>query len=271
MKTTLYDKNGNMIVAIESSNPVKSSEGFVDNFKQNWRFMSLWDSKIKNVARQLGFSVNSDDLKLYDYKQFYAARKSNKTLTAEQYIQELLNNKYNASALKKLKDEERDAKRKQERSLPPEIENVLKQRIENFANKALTITKSIINHVKTDANIKKYFNDGKSQNSDYSGLNYLDYICDIPTKEKIIDDIKYSVKMDLSRGKAIGDIKLDYIIYIVDMFQMREDWDDIYDNFGNEDLYDVFYNNIPKINANPYDIDFGGYGWESITATLYEK
>ena len=85
MKTTLYDKNGNMIVAIESSNPVKSSEGFVDNFKQNWRFMSLWDSKIKNVARQLGLSVNSDDLKLYDYKQFYAARKNNKTLTAEEY------------------------------------------------------------------------------------------------------------------------------------------------------------------------------------------
>ena len=99
----------------------------------------------------------------------------------------------------------------------------------------------------------------------------MDYICDVPTKEKIIDDIKYRVKMDLSRGKTINDIKLDYIIHIVDMYQMREDWDDIYDNFGNEDLYDIFYNNIPKINANPYDIDFGGYGWESITATLYEK
>lgn len=30
MKTTLYDKNGNMIVAIESSNPVKSSEDAFD-------------------------------------------------------------------------------------------------------------------------------------------------------------------------------------------------------------------------------------------------
>ena len=152
---TIKDPNGNIVCSVENVDPIRSEEGFVDNFKQNWRFMSLWDSKIKNVARQLGFSVNSEDLKLYDYKQFYAARKSNKTLTAEQYIQELLDNKYNKSALKKLKDEERAAERKQECSLPPEIENVLKQRIENFANKALMITKSIVNHVKTDANIKK--------------------------------------------------------------------------------------------------------------------
>ena len=78
------------------------------------------------------------------------------------------------------------------------------------------------------------------------------------------------IKYDLNNKKNVNDIKLDYIIYIVDMAEMRNDYDDIYDDIGDE-IYDIFEDNLPKINANPFDCEIGGLGWESISVTLSEK
>ena len=257
----------------------RSQEGFLDDFKENNKFLNLWEQKIYPVGKDLGFWYFKGDTyyeqySTVDYKAFYTDRKKDKTITAEKRIQWLLDNKYTKENAKKNKKEKQNKEREEKSKLPEDVEKALHSRIESLANKALLISKTLITAAKTNKEIKEILDKFKLENKEYSGLNYLKYIDKIPTKEEIIYDIKTSIKYDLKNGKSVNGIKLDYTIYIVNMESMREAYDDIYDDFSDDsgnDLYDIFYNNMPKINANPFDIEFGGLGWESICATLSEK
>ena len=257
--------------------PIHSSEGFLSNFKENNKFLNLWEQKIYPVGKELGLWAcydGADKYRIEDYKSFYTDRKKDPSITAEKRIQWLLDNKYSKEAISKFKKEKESKEREEKSKLPEDVEKALHSRIESLANKALLISKTLITAVKTNKEIKETLDKFKLENKEYSGLNYLKYIDKIPTKEEIIYDIKTSIKYDLKNGKSTNNIKLDYTIYIIDMASMREVYDDIYDDFSDDkgnDLYDIFYNNMPKINANPFDIEFGGLGWESICATLSEK
>lgn len=273
MKITISQENSS---PIEIEIPERSNEGFFGSMKENYRFMSLWDQKIYPIGSQLHFwnsRYNADKHKQKDYLEFVDLRKTDKTLTAEARIQWLISNRYTKDAAENVRKEADKERLRKESELPPEVENQLHARIEALANKAVTIAKTLITVAKTDKNIKDYFDRGKRQNSEYSSLNYLSYVEKIPTKDQIITKIKSNINYDLKNAKSINTIKLNYAIYIVDMYAMREDHEDIYDNFGdgNPDIYDIFYNNFPKINVAPFELEFGGYGWESIHAILSEK
>ena len=273
MKITISQEGSS---PIEIDIPERSNEGFFGSMKENYRFMSLWDQKVYPIGLQLHFwnsKYNADEHKQKDYLEFVNLRKTDKTLTAETRIQWLIKNRYTKDAAENARKEADKERLRKESELPPEVENRLHARIEALANKTVMIAKTLITAAKTDKNIKDYFDKGKRQHPEYSSLNYLSYVEKIPTKDQIITKIKSNIKYDLTNAKSINTIKLYYAIYIVDMCAMREDYEDIYDNFGdgNLDIYDIFYNNFPKINATPFEFEFSGYGWESVHAILSEK
>ena len=268
---------------INNKPEVKSQEGFISNYKDNAKFIQLYKTDVLPVIiklrKELGYVNPNLRFQDYtcqeqyfkpDYMDFYKAKKSDKTMNAEKYIKYLIDDKYSIEKYKKRQKENEAKERAEKNKLPENIEKEMHSRIEDLANKSLIISKEIISHIKTNLKIKEFFNNLKRDNKKYSNINYLKYIEKIPSKEEIISQINMGIKYDLNNKKNVNDIKLDYTIYIVDMEEMRSDYDDIYDDVGDE-IYDIFEDNLPKINANPFDCEIGGLGWESITATLSEK
>lgn len=250
--------------------PIHSSEGLISNLKDDNLFIKLWNEKIYKIGLELKMWYGHDDAQNFlvkDFNDFRKARKKDKTIDANKYIQYLLNNVYITDPEKRKDVENNKVLSELKQAVGENVYNLLKNRAKNMAveiNKLHTIS---YNGIKSDNNIKQFFQ--KHKINDYMNCVIKPDKIESIEMSILIETYNYNIK---SNKENPSKIKMDYNCYLVDMYKLRcERSEDLYDEVG-EELYDIFDNYIPTKTTNSnLGVDDACLGWESIAFNVWEK
>jgi hypothetical protein len=220
--------------------------------------LHAWDLKIRPIVHKLEKEKGKDEKTINrivpearqrDYNEFVKAYKSNKSIDIKQYV-ENLKSKYVIQP--KPTANPKDATNThsgydQYKSVVSDIAKVVHQ----------MWTKTIQN-IKTSNEVKTV---------QKVCPNYLKYLYDIPSIEKIETEMYDDIKK--GHIKSVDDVR--YVAYVFDMEGFRDEYPDSYEENPNLQeglIYDALDNCVPNYSGKYY-FEQNCYGWSSITFGIY--